>query len=188
MITGSDLASTRRCTFRAVAGHVVAGVSVVTTLVDSEPVATTASSVVAASWDPPLLAVFFRAGSRMDRALDGAERFTINVLGEQDLGLARRFSSTDRRSGWEAFKGVKLAEREPLPPMIASAIAWADCAVVQIITVGDHRCFVGEIRDCDRDDAVAPLVYYRGRYRGLGPAIAPAIWAPIDDIDLTSAW
>ena len=173
--------------FRGLAGHLVTGVSIVVTLVDGAPVATTAGSIVAASWDPPLLAVFFHTGSRMDTALDHSGRFTVNLLGEADHGLARRFARPDRGHGWEAFAGVGLQRRHPWPPVIASAMAWADCAVVQIIDIGDHRCYVGEVMDLGRDGA-APLVYYRGRFRALGPAIAPATWSLVDAADLANTW
>ncbi|MGH2616161.1 MAG: flavin reductase family protein, partial [Thermomicrobiales bacterium] len=59
---------------------------------------------------------------------------------------------------------------------------------VQTIPIGDHRCYIGEVLDLDRSDAAAPLVYYRGRFRGLGPAIAPAPWVIIDTADLTAVW
>jgi flavin reductase (DIM6/NTAB) family NADH-FMN oxidoreductase RutF len=174
--------------FRGLAGHLVTGVSVVITLVEGEPMATTAGSVVAASWDPPLLAVFFRAGSRMATAIDGSRRFTVNILGESDAGLARRFARPHRERGWAALAGIPLERRDPAPPIFAHAAAWAECATVHAIPLGDHVCFAGEVLASHRDESVAPLAYYRGRFRALGPGIAPAPWMAVDAAELTAVW
>jgi flavin reductase (DIM6/NTAB) family NADH-FMN oxidoreductase RutF len=166
----------------------VTGVAAIVTLADLEPLATTAGSLVVASWQPPLLAVLFGERSRMAAAIDQCGRFTVNVLGEADHGLALRFARPDREQGWDALSRVGLLRRDPAPPRLASAIAWADCVVVQVIPMGDHRCYVGEVRDGARQDDTAPLAYYRGRFRALGPAVAPAAWLTIDEADMASAW
>lgn len=174
--------------FRAVAGQLVTGVSIVITLVDGEPFATTVGSVVAASWNPPLLAAYFAAGSRMDEAIRRSGRFTVNLLGEADYGLARRLARSDREASWSAFAGIPHRRRDPAPPVLGCAVAWADCAVTQVVPVGDHHCYVGEVLAMDRDPAAAPLIYYRGRFRTLGPAIAPTDWLNVDDADLAATW
>jgi 3-hydroxy-9,10-secoandrosta-1,3,5(10)-triene-9,17-dione monooxygenase reductase component len=174
--------------FRGVAGQLAAGVSVVVSLAAGEPLATTASSVVAASWEPPLLAVFFRAGSRMALALEQSGRFTVNVLAEADHALARRCARPGRAQGWEALAGVPLARRDPEPPLLLRAVAWVDCAVAQAIPMGDHLCVVGEVLAADRDAAATPLVYYRGRFRVLGEVVAPAPWLADGEVDLAAAW
>jgi flavin reductase (DIM6/NTAB) family NADH-FMN oxidoreductase RutF len=175
---------------RGVAGRLVTGVSVVVTMADGEPIATTAGSVVAASWDPPLLAVLFQTGSRMDLALGRCGGFTVNVLGEADHGLARHFAQPDRAQGWAGCDGVPMQRRDPLPPVFSGAVTWVDCEVVQTVSIGDHRCYIGEVLDLNLqgDNAAAPLVYYRGRFRGLGAAVAPAAWMSVAAADLAAAW
>jgi flavin reductase (DIM6/NTAB) family NADH-FMN oxidoreductase RutF len=124
----------------------------------------------------------------MDEALAASGRFTVNVLGEADHSLARRFSRPDRGQGWASFSGVPLLRRDPSPPVLSRAVAWADCAVVQAIPMGDHCCYAGEVLDAGRDETAPPLAYYRGRLRALGPAIAPTTWATTGIADLTAVW
>ena len=174
--------------FRGFAGQVVTGVSVVVVMSDCEPMATTVGSLVAASWEPPLLAMMLQAGSRLDAALGIGGQFTVNLLGETDHGLARRFARPGRDQGWAAFAGIRLRRRDPLPPVFAAAVAWAHCAVTEVIPIGDHRCHVGEVREAERDDALSPLIYYRGRFRGLGTAVAPAAWSPTEAADFAAVW
>jgi flavin reductase (DIM6/NTAB) family NADH-FMN oxidoreductase RutF len=178
----------REETFSGFAGQLVTGVTAVVTLDGGEPLATTAGSVVAASWEPPLLAVFFQTGSRMAAALNRSQRFTVNVLGEADHGLARRFARPDRKHGWAALSDIGLLRRDQAPPVLSGAIAWAECATVQTIPLGDHLCYIGQVLELDRHDGMAPLVYYRGRLRGLGTAVAPAAWAASDAADLAAGW
>lgn len=184
----ADPAPPGNSTLQGVAGQLVTGVSIVVTLVDGEPLATTAGSVVVASMDPPLIAVLFRNGSRMDVALDLTKRFTVNVVNEADHGVARRFARHDRGQGWDAFSNVRGGERASSVPILRRAVAWLDCTVTQIIPIGDHRCFIGEVLDAGRDSTASPLAYYRGRFRGLGEALAPVGWNSLDTIDLTSSW
>lgn len=185
---GSGVVPRERQTFPGFAGCLAAGVAVVVAMVDGEPVTTTASSAVAASWDPPLLAVFFRAGSRMASALDRRGRFTVNILGETDHSLARRFARPDREQGWAALADVLHPRPFPAPPILAAATAWADCAVTQTIATGDHHCYVGTVVDLDRCGELAPLIIYRGRLRGIGLAVAPAAWAAVGTDDLAVVW
>ncbi len=174
--------------FRGLAGCLPTGVAVVVALVDAEPCAATAGSVVAASWEPPLLAVFFRTGSRMAAALDRSGQFTVSILGEADHGLARRFARPGRGQGWTALADAGLIRRNPAPPILATAIAWADCRVARTIPVGDHACYVGEVLDLDRRVEGEPLVYFRGRLRGLGPVVAPVAWLETDEVHLAATW
>jgi flavin reductase (DIM6/NTAB) family NADH-FMN oxidoreductase RutF len=177
-----------RQTFRGAAGQIASGVAVVMTMVDGEPHAATASSGVVASLDPPLLAVFFSTGSRMHECLAQGGGFSINLLGQSDHRLARRFANPARASGWAGFASVELSRRDFAPPILAQAAAWFDCRVREVVPMGDHGCFVGEVVECGRNPDQSPLLYYRGRFHGLGPPVAPAPWSPLDRIDLVADW
>lgn len=173
---------------RGITGQFVTNVSVLVTMADGEPFATTVASAVVASWEPPLLAVLIQIGSRTDAALARSETFTVNVLGEADHGLARRFARPDRGQGWDAFAGVPLQRQEPWPPVFTNAIVWAVCRVTRAIEVGDHRCYLGDILTAHRHDEAAPLAYYRGRFHEMGAALAPANWDMDGSADPAAHW
>ena len=174
--------------FRGAAGQVASGVAIVIAMVGREPHAATASSGVVASLNPPLLAVFFSLRSRMHDYLAQSGSFTVNLLDRADHALARRFANPARPSGWAGFSGVEILQREIEPPILAQATAWFDCRVRQVVAMGDHRCFVGEVVECGRDPDAPPLLYYRGRFHGLGPAVAPTPWSTLDRSDLIADW
>jgi flavin reductase (DIM6/NTAB) family NADH-FMN oxidoreductase RutF len=177
-----------RRAFRAAAGQIASGVAIVIAMVDQEVHAATASSGVVASLDPPLLAVFFSLRSRMHDCLARRGSFTVNLLDRGDHGLARRFANPARPSGWAGLAGVDLLRREAEPPFLARAAAWFDCRVRQVVAMGDHSCFVGEVVECGRDPDALPLLYYRGRFHGMGAPVAPSLWSTPDRSDLVADW
>ena len=177
-----------RGAFRGAAGQLASGVALVITMAEGAPHAATASSGVVASADPPLLAVFVSVGSRMHGALGAEGAFTANLLRHDDHGLARRFANPARATGWAGFAGVDLIQRDASPPILAHAAAWFDCRLRQVVAMGDHACVVGEVVACGRDPDAAPLLYYRGRFHGLGPPVAPAPWSALDRSDLVADW
>ena len=173
---------------RGVAGQLASGVAVVVAMAGGEPHAATASSVVVASGTPPLIAVFFAIGSRTHRHLLADGRFSVCVLRHADHSLARRFARPSRSGGWAGLAGVSLVPRDPQPPILAQALAWLDCRVDQVVPMGDHACFVARVLALGRDPEGEPLIYYRGRFHGLGRPTAPAPWASLERSDLTADW
>jgi len=174
--------------FRGAAGHLASGVAVVVAMVGGTPHTATASSAVVASVEPPLVALFFAVGSRMHGALAAGNGFTVNVLGEADQGLARRFADPARVGGWPGFAGLDLVRRDPAPPVLARAAAWFDCRLREVVPTGDHACFVGAVVASGRDLDATPLLYHRGRFHGLGWPVAPARWSALDRSDLAADW
>ena len=177
-----------RQVFRGVAGQLTSGVAIVIAMVDGAPHGATASSGVVASVDPPLVAVFFANGSRMRDGLARSDEFTVNLLRQSDHGLARRFANPARPTGWAGFAGLDLLRRDPAPPHLSGAAAWLHCRLHRVIEMGDHACFVGEVVAGGRDPEAPPLLYYRGRFHGLGQPVAPAPWSTLDRADLTAEW
>ena len=157
-----------RQVFRGAAGQVASGVAIVITMVDGEPHAATASSGVVASLDPPLLAVFFSLGSRMHDCLTQSGSFTVSLLARPIMGW--RGASRTRLAqvvgpGSPVLRSCGAIE----PPILARAAAWFDCRVRQIVTMGDHACFVARWSDADA---------IRRHHRSSTTAAGFTLWAP----------
>jgi 3-hydroxy-9,10-secoandrosta-1,3,5(10)-triene-9,17-dione monooxygenase reductase component len=67
------------------------GVTIVTAPTSDGPAGLSANAVTSLSLDPPLMLACLDRGSRTLRAVEGAGRFGINVLGAGTEELARRF-------------------------------------------------------------------------------------------------
>ena len=166
-------------------GQLPTGVSVLTTVAAGDLCAMTAGSVVLASINPPLVAIFVATESSMHGHLLTTGRFTVSVLEAGDSLVARLFARRGRRRGWN---GLDFVERDEGPPVLRGAISWLDCEVDQVTQTGDHSCFVGRVLAAGRRYGAPPLIYYRGRFHGLGSAVSPGMHLTTDAGDLLASW
>ncbi|MEU9591461.1 flavin reductase family protein [Streptomyces sp. NPDC048219] len=149
-------------TFRAFFGSVPTAVAVVTAAVpDSGPQGFTCNSFTAVSADPPLLLVCADHRSRTLPTVLSAEAFVVHLLAESGADLGRRFagSAADKFAGlcWRPSSVVGDA------PVIEddAILAWAECALADVVPMGDHSALVGRL-----ETAVVrprrPVLYQRG--------------------------
>jgi flavin reductase (DIM6/NTAB) family NADH-FMN oxidoreductase RutF len=145
--------------FRNVIGHFATGVTVITAMQDGHPFGTTASAVTSLSLDPPMMLVCLDRESQTGRAVADVGRFAVNILGEGQADLARRFAT----KAPDKFDGVATREGEYGEPLLADALATLECRVVEQTTGGTHVVFFGEVENGSAR-AGAPLAYYRGQF------------------------
>jgi 3-hydroxy-9,10-secoandrosta-1,3,5(10)-triene-9,17-dione monooxygenase reductase component len=148
--------------FREAIAHFATGVTVVTTTHERRPAGMTASAVCSLSLDPILLLVCIDNRLPTHSAIEASRRFTINVLGEGDEALARRFA----QPAPDKFAGVGLQEGSD-PPVLRDAIAHFICEVTERVPGGDHSIFVGQVLACAATPGRRPLLYYRSAFGAL---------------------
>jgi flavin reductase (DIM6/NTAB) family NADH-FMN oxidoreductase RutF len=148
--------------FREAIAHFATGVTIVTTTYEGRPAGMTASAVCSLSVDPVLLLVCIDNRLATHRAIDASRRFAVNVLGEGDEPLARRFSQRAE----DKFAGVPLIEGSD-PPVLAQAIASFVCEVQERVPGGDHSIFVGRVLSCAATPGCRPLLYFRSSFGAL---------------------
>ena len=155
--------------FRRLLGHFASGVTVVTTR-DSQgrPAGLTASAFTSVSLNPPMILVCVAQNAQSYEALQGADRFAVNILGQGQETLSNRFA-TKSSSAAEKFEGIGYKPGMLGLPILADALASLECTTIHAYPGGDHTIFVGRIEaGASRDgDGAEPLLYYRGRYRQL---------------------
>ena len=155
--------------FRDVAGSFATGVTVVTTHGERGPRGMTANAVASLSLDPTLFLVCVEVHGGSFDAMQEAGRFAINMLAADQEDVSRFFAQpTDEQTpmgghAWRMSDGGS--------PLLDGALAWVDCRTHSVLDAGDHKIFVGEVTGCEvaRPDA-DPLLFFRGRYRGISPA------------------
>lgn len=148
--------------FRRVLGHLATGVTVVATADPDtgEARGLTANAVTSVSLEPPLVLVCVERDADTHATLSRADHFSINILGEDQEALSRRFASDEIV---DKFEGVAFRRESTGAPVLEGVLAWAECRVWARYDGGDHTIFVGRVVAGDAVEG-GPLLYYRGGY------------------------
>jgi flavin reductase (DIM6/NTAB) family NADH-FMN oxidoreductase RutF len=156
--------------FRAAMGHFATGVAIVGAT-DSRgvPHGSTANAISSVSLNPPLLLVCMRRESVTSGVLRETGQFSVNLLQAGQARLARRFASSHAPDGWDGVDhhlGVHGA------PLLHGTVAAIEASVHEIVDGGDHHIIIGRtLRVAHAAHHVAPLLFYRGEFTGIGPPL-----------------
>lgn len=166
----------RQARYREAIARFATGVTVITTSTPHGPAGMTASAVSSLSLEPVLMLVCINSRLPTHDAILGSRTFAVNVLGEDDEYLARRFATP----GIEKFSGLAVDSSAGVP-VLRSAIAHFVCDVHERLPGGDHSIFIGEVRHCEHVPSARPLLYFGASFGGLnglreGPLHAATAW------------
>jgi flavin reductase (DIM6/NTAB) family NADH-FMN oxidoreductase RutF len=145
--------------FRDVISHFASGVTVITALAGDRPYGTTASAVTSLSLEPPMLLICMNKQSETGRAVAAAGHFAVNILGADQIDLARRFA----RKGGDKFDGVQVKPGRWGEPLFEEALATLECRVAEQTAVATHYVFMAEVVS-GTARAGTPLAYFRGQF------------------------
>jgi len=113
---------------------------------------------------PPLVAVAVGKTRFSHDLIAEAGSFSVNVLAQDQLELARHFGLKSGR-GVNKFTNIPYRIAKTGAPILEGVAAWLDCKLVGNYPAGDHTIFVGEVVDAWAGDA-APLRYNPRDYWG----------------------
>lgn len=154
--------------YRQALGCFATGITVVTgTAADGRRFGLTASSFQSVSLAPPLVLYSIRKGAASVDLVKAAGRFCVNVLRSDHAEIARRFAApvADR------FAGLDWQEGHLGCPALPQAIAAFECTLWATYDGGDHEIVVGEVQAMRRAPDGDPLIFFRGEFRPIAPAV-----------------
>lgn len=147
--------------FRTTLGQFASGVVVATGCLDGEPAGFAAQSFTSLSLEPPLVALCPARSSQSWPKLRDSGSFCINILSESQRAICELFA----RTGIDKFAGLEWRPGITGSPVLAEALAFVDCELLEEHDAGDHSIAVGRVRDLGVLNADAgPLVFFRGAY------------------------
>jgi flavin reductase (DIM6/NTAB) family NADH-FMN oxidoreductase RutF len=151
-------------TFRIALGCFATGITIVTAVTRSgELLGITANSFNSVSLDPPLvLFSLHRAAYSLGAFTDGGH-FAVNILGEDQRDLSLRFA----QALGDKWTGVEYELWETGAPILTGCLSSFECRTRALYDGGDHVIFLGEVLRLRSGEGGRPLLYFRGRYRGL---------------------
>jgi len=154
--------------FRNALGCFTTGVAVVTARPDDgEPIGITVNSFSSVSLDPPLVLWCLDKKSDTLSLFEKATHFTVNVLREEHADVSSRLA----RKGAHSLEGVELIEGASGTPALKEALAHFECEVEARHDAGDHIIMIGRVLKFDYVEEGRPLLYHRGGYSFLPPAV-----------------
>ncbi|GAA3397819.1 flavin reductase family protein [Cryptosporangium minutisporangium] len=148
---------------RDVYGAFPSGVVGLCAVVDDVPVGMAASSFVAVSLEPALVAVCVQNTSTTWPRLRDRPFVGVSVLGESHDLAARRLAA---KTG-DRFEGLTIGTTGGGAVLIEGASAWLECAVEREVPAGDHDIVLLRIEAFEVRPAVAPLVFHSSGFRRL---------------------
>ena len=131
----------------------------------------TANWVMQLSFDPKWMGVSVEQEALTHELIDASGCFSLSIIDREDRAIVRKFTKpVDVDLGAKTLNGVPYVERVTGAPILAQAIAFADCEVRERMTAGDHTLFAGEVMDAgflkDEDSAVLRMEDTRMEYGG----------------------
>lgn len=146
---------------RRLRGRLAAPVTIVT----SGEAGLTVSSLFLIEGEPPLAHLAVGPTADLWTEIASTRRFVIHVCGESDRDLADTFA------GARPSPGGMLASADTTDsdwgPVLADLGDRAFCTLVSQEEAGYSGLVVGQIDQVEVTEMEAPLVHFRGRYRGI---------------------
>jgi flavin reductase (DIM6/NTAB) family NADH-FMN oxidoreductase RutF len=129
----------------------------------------TQSWVTQVSMEPVLIAVSVDRSAVTHRLIDESRVFTINLWDAENTRPFVKFSKPANKDGM-MLNERPIREGETGAPVFEEAIAYLECEVREVIAVGTHTLFLGEVvaAGVNNDDAVvASMSHTRMKYGGV---------------------
>lgn len=154
--------------FRKAMGSFATGVTIITVDLDGEVHGMTANAFASVSLDPPLVLVCVDHKTRTHAHLHAKKRFGINVLSADQRAISEYYARPDRsHEHAETEAGARFERTRHGTPMLHGALAYLECRLHSAEEAGDHTIFIAEVEDVIVREG-GPLLYFRGKYRGVG--------------------
>jgi flavin reductase (DIM6/NTAB) family NADH-FMN oxidoreductase RutF len=150
--------------FRNAMRHLAGGVSVITVGRGADVTGMTVTSVSSLSVDPPTLIVSVNRASSSWPLLRRDGVFGVNILTSDQIDIAERFSGKDGLKGRDRFNGAQWIPGASGVPLLAGALAAAECEAEEIIERHSHALVIGRVLDIQTSQRTAALAYWQGRY------------------------
>lgn len=146
---------------RRTTGRFVTGVAIVTADDGQEPVGMAINSLTPISLEPPILMIALNFNTRTGDAIENRDAFAVSILNSKQEPVVRQFATR----GGARFDDGDFDHVPSGLPVVGNALAQLDCRVVQMLDVGDHRVFFGEVTNCrDREGSGLTYAFSSGKF------------------------
>lgn len=151
--------------FKSAMKNLAAGVTLITSVSDSQRGGMTATAVCSLSAVPAQLVVCVNRQNLTHRMISESRMFCVNVLAADQADVAQRFSNHHARA--ERFEHGLWSTLKTGAPVLMDALVAFDCELAEAIESATHSILIGRVVAVHALDQSAPLLYYRSGYAGI---------------------
>src|SRR3984957_18349587 len=154
--------------FRKAMGSFATGVTIITVDLDGEIHGMTANAFASVSLDPLLVLVCVDHNTRTHAHLHTKKRFGINVLREDQRGISEYYARPDRNHEHaETEAGAQVERTGHGTPTLHGAPAYLEG---RLNSAPGPGCATACTEDAEEVEVRSgePLLFFRGKYRGVG--------------------
>ncbi|MFO0865453.1 MAG: flavin reductase family protein [Gemmataceae bacterium] len=141
-------------------GRVPSGIFVLTVSAGGTETGMLASWVQQCSFRPPRVSVGIQPSRDVAKLLTPGTEFVLNILESSQTDMVAHFGK-GFAPGAPAFNGVETRREGTPAPVLAEALAYIACQVVDRVTAGDHDLFIADVRGGQLLDEGQPMVHIR---------------------------
>jgi flavin reductase len=144
--------------FRAAMARLASAVTLVATHGPAGKRGMVATAVTSVTDTPPTLLVCVNKSTRCNRLIKANGVFSVNILNGAHAGFVQHFmqeSEEDRFADSKAWTTLKTGS-----PVLEEALANIDCELEQIVNIGTHSLFIGQVLDIRIGGSTDGLVYF----------------------------
>ena len=128
----------------------------------------TATAVCSLSADPPSLLVCVNRTASLAPALKEGAEFSVNVLADEQMDVARAFGGQLAVRGTGRFIYGQWVRSEHDVPLLVGARVSFECVVAKVMDWGSHHIVIGQVGDVHLGPPGSrALVYGDGQYKSV---------------------
>lgn len=134
----------------------------------------TVSAFSSVSAEPPMILVCINSTSASHDAIVNAERFSVNILGEDQAGIARTFAGMNGLQGADRFADAGWQQASGVPTL-PDSLQCLVCRPVIRERAGSHTVLIGQVTSASEAcESRMPLINYCGTLQGLRAGLEKA--------------
>ena len=144
----------------AALGRIPSGLFIVTAAHDGQETGMLASWLQQCSFKPPRVSLAVQPGRGMAGVLQPGAAVTVNILEASQTDMIAHFGK-GFAPGADAFAGLEVRRDEGRAPVLAEALAFLECRVVERFPAGDHDLVVARVEAGGVQDDGRPMIHVR---------------------------
>lgn len=144
----------------AALGRVPSGIFVLTIASGGIETGMLASWVQQCSFRPPRVSLAVQPGRETAKRLIAGAELVVNILESSQTDMVAHFGK-GFAPGAPAFEGVEVRRDGAPAPILAEALAYLHCRVVDRVSAGDHDLAIAEVVGGQVQDEGQPMVHIR---------------------------